>query len=117
MRMRVESGAAAALRDLVAAVDDPALARQALAAAESTLQLLGPAQLTSTQLLFTVRLADCHACAHDLQTAVAVLGRSLEAAPDTALPALVGHELRGLRERLAGHRPEAAHRLAELAGS
>ncbi|MEV7025917.1 hypothetical protein, partial [Kitasatospora sp. NPDC093558] len=96
---------------------DPALARHALAAAESALQLLGPAQLPSTRLLFTVRVADCHACAHDPQTAVALLGHTLEGAPEAALPALVGHELRGLRARLAGHRPVEAHRLAELAGS
>ncbi|MFF3071603.1 helix-turn-helix domain-containing protein [Kitasatospora sp. NPDC057936] len=117
MRMRVESGAAAALRDVAAAVGDPVLARHALAAAESALHLLGSAQLPSTRLLFTVRVADCHACAHDPQAAVALLGRTLEAAPEEVLPALVGRELRGLRERLAAHRPVEAHRLAELAGS
>ncbi|MER7751972.1 helix-turn-helix transcriptional regulator [Kitasatospora sp. NPDC097643] len=115
MRLRVESGAAAALRDLAAAVDDPRLARRALTAAETALHLLGPAQLPTARLLFTVRVADCHACAHDPQTAVELLGPALEASPAEALPALVGYELRGLRERLAAHRPEVSRRLVELA--
>ncbi|MFJ9609530.1 helix-turn-helix domain-containing protein [Kitasatospora sp. NPDC101176] len=111
MRLRVEAAASAALRDLAAVVDDPRLARRALAAAETALGLLGPDQLPSSRLLFTVRMADCHACAHDPQTAVALLGPALEAAPIEALPALVGHELRGLRDRLAAHRPGASWRL------
>ncbi|MDH6710159.1 DNA-binding XRE family transcriptional regulator/tetratricopeptide (TPR) repeat protein [Kitasatospora sp. MAA19] len=117
MRLRVESGAAAALRDLAAVVDDPRLAQRALTAAETALDLLGPAQLPASRLLFTVRVADCHACAHDPRTAVELLGPTLETAPVEALPALVGYELRGLRDRLAAHRPDTARRLAELAGS
>ncbi|MGA5818016.1 helix-turn-helix domain-containing protein [Kitasatospora sp. NPDC094028] len=108
MRMRVEAAAAAALRDLAAAVDDPRLARCALVAAETALDLLGPAQLPASRLLFTVRVADCHACAHDPQTALDLLGPALEAGPVAGLPALVGYELRGLRERLAAARPQAA---------
>ncbi|MFJ8045230.1 helix-turn-helix domain-containing protein [Kitasatospora sp. NPDC096147] len=123
MQLRVESGAAAALRDVAAAVQDPLLALRAVDAAQHALDLLGTAQLPSTRLLFTVRIADCHYCAHDPQTAVSLLAPTLEAAgPADAghpgLPALVGHELRGLRERLAD-RPEladTARRLAELAG-
>ncbi|MFE3500151.1 helix-turn-helix domain-containing protein [Kitasatospora sp. NPDC059160] len=117
MRLRVESAAAAALRDLAAAVDDPRLARRALAATETALGLLGPTQLPSSRLLFTVRAADCHACAHDPRTAVDLLAPALESVPVAALPALVGHELRGLRERLARYGPRTADRLAELAGS
>ncbi|MFD5466134.1 helix-turn-helix domain-containing protein [Kitasatospora sp. NPDC127059] len=116
MRLRVESAAAAALRDLAAAVDDPRLARRALAATETALGLLGPTQLPSSRLLFTVRAADCHVCAHDPRTAVELLVPALESAPAAALPALVGHELRGLRDRLAAHEPQTARRLAELAG-
>jgi hypothetical protein len=41
---------------------------------------------------------------------------TLKSAPAAALPAPVGHELRGLRARLAAYAPQAAHRLAELAG-
>ncbi|MER6300866.1 helix-turn-helix transcriptional regulator [Kitasatospora sp. NPDC001539] len=116
MRLRVESAAAAALRDLSAAVDDPGLARRALAATETALGLLGPGQLPSSRLLFTVRAADCHVCAHDPGAAVELLGPALESAAATALPALVGYELRALRARLAAHAPQAAHLLAELVG-
>ncbi|WP_051838372.1 helix-turn-helix domain-containing protein [Streptomyces sp. NRRL WC-3742] len=116
MRLRVESAAAAALRDLAAEVDDPRLARRALAAAGTALGLLGPAQLPASRLLFNVRIADCHVCAHDPQTAVELLGPTLEAGPGGPLPALVGYELRGLRARLAVHRPQVARRLGELAG-
>ncbi|MEU6969444.1 hypothetical protein AB0A71_17185 [Kitasatospora aureofaciens] len=49
--------------------------------------------------------------------AVELLGPALESAPAAALPALVGHELRGLRGRLAPYEPQAARRLAELAGA
>ncbi|MFF4378080.1 helix-turn-helix domain-containing protein [Kitasatospora sp. NPDC001547] len=117
MRMRVESAAAAALRDLAAATDDPRLARRALNATETALGLLGPDQLPSSRLLFTVRAADCHVCAHDPATAVELLGPALAATGATALPALVEYELRGLRDRLAAHAPRAAHRLVEPARS
>ncbi|MFE4393388.1 helix-turn-helix domain-containing protein [Streptomyces sp. CB02056] len=117
MRMRVESAAAAALRDLAAATDDPRLARRALDATETALGLLGPDQLPSSRLLFIVRAADCHVCAHDPATAVDLLGPALEATGATALPALVEYELRGLRDRLAAHAPRAAHRWAEPARS
>ncbi|GHF69757.1 transcriptional regulator [Kitasatospora xanthocidica] len=114
MRMRVESAAAAALRDLAAAGDDPRLARRALSATETALGLLGPSQLPSSRLLFIVRAADCLVCAHDPRGAVELLGPALEAMPAVALPALVEYELRGVRDRLAAHAPHAAHRLAEL---
>ncbi|MER5863452.1 helix-turn-helix transcriptional regulator [Kitasatospora sp. NPDC002040] len=120
MQLRVESGAAAALRDVAAAVDDPRLALRAVSAARTALHLLGPHQLPSARLLFMVRIADCHVCAHDPQTAVSLLGPALESA-SPGLPALVGHELRGLRDRLAAHPgrgPEladTARRLTELA--
>ncbi|MFJ4186857.1 helix-turn-helix domain-containing protein [Kitasatospora sp. NPDC089509] len=117
MRLRVESAAAAALRDLAAAVDDPRLARRALAATETALGLLGPDQLPASRLLFTVRAADCHVCAHDPRAAVELLGPALETVPVGAVPALVGHELRGLCERLAPYEPQAARQLAERAGS
>lgn len=119
MHLRVESGAAAALRDVAAAVDDPGLALRAVDAARTALRLLAPEQLPSARLLFTLRIADCHLCAHDPQAAVSLLGPALEGAVD-GVPALVGHELRGLRDRLAAHpggHPEivaAAHRLGEL---
>ncbi|MDQ0313011.1 transcriptional regulator with XRE-family HTH domain [Kitasatospora herbaricolor] len=125
MHLRVESGAAAALRDAAAVVGDLGLARRALDAAGTALELLAPEQLPSARLLFRLRIADCHLCADDPQAALALLRPALE---DPAvgvglggLPALVGHELRGLRDRLAARRggpPElaaAARRLDELA--
>ncbi|MEU6239008.1 XRE family transcriptional regulator, partial [Kitasatospora sp. NPDC047058] len=99
MRLRVESAAAAALRDAAAAVDDPRLALRAVDAAGTALRLLGPGQLPTTRMLFTIRMADCHLCAHDPGTAVELLTPLL--GEITELPALVRHELRGLRSRLA----------------
>ncbi|MCX5208055.1 helix-turn-helix transcriptional regulator [Kitasatospora sp. NBC_00240] len=123
MHLRVESGAAAALRDAAAAVGDPSLALRALDAAGTALALLAPEQLPSARLLFTLRIADCHLCADDPQAAVALLRPALEdpTVKIAGMPALVGHELRGLRDRLAARRggpPElaaAARRLDELA--
>ncbi len=105
MRLRVEAGAAAALRDAAAAVDDPRLARRAVDAAETALALLAPDQLPSARLLFTVRVADCHLLAHDPRAAADLLGPVLAAAGGGAdgLPPLVRRELAGLRRRLAGH--------------
>ncbi|MFC9324891.1 helix-turn-helix domain-containing protein [Kitasatospora sp. NPDC057015] len=119
MHLRVESAAAAALRDLAATVEDPRLALRAVDAAETSLRLLAPDQLPSTRLLFTLRVADCHLCAGDPQAAVSLLNPALEEAVGS-MPALVGHELRGLRRRLAARRggpPElaaTARRLDEL---
>ena len=119
MRLRVESAAAAALRDVAAAAGHPGLALRAVDAARTALGLLAPGQLPSTRLLITLRIADCHLCTDDPQAALALLTPVLESTAD-GVPALVGHELRGLRDRLAAHRggrPEitaAADRLAEL---
>ncbi|MEW1912061.1 hypothetical protein AB0442_27060 [Kitasatospora sp. NPDC085895] len=107
MRLRVEAGAAAALRDVAAAVGDPRPARHASAAAATALALLGPDQLPSSRLLFTVRLADCHLCAGDRDAALALLSPALADTP--ALPALVRHELRGLHDRLAALPPRSRH--------
>ncbi|MER8188457.1 helix-turn-helix domain-containing protein [Kitasatospora sp. NPDC094015] len=121
MHLRVESAAAAALRDAAAVTGDPRLALRALDAAHTALRLLGPQQLPATRLLFTLRIADCLLCADEPQAALALLGPALETTPGE-LPALVGHELRGLRERLLtrpGHRPDllaAAHHLTDLTG-
>ncbi|WP_395297430.1 helix-turn-helix domain-containing protein [Kitasatospora hibisci] len=99
MRLRVEAGAAAALRDAAVAVDDPRLALRAVDAAGTALRLLAPDQLPTARLLFTIRIADCHLCAHDPRTAAELVGPLL--ADAAALPALVRHELRGLQDRLA----------------
>ncbi|ROR35665.1 helix-turn-helix domain-containing protein [Kitasatospora cineracea] len=97
LRLRVESGSSAALRDLAAATADPRLAHRALTAATAALDLLGDGRLPAARTMLTVRAADCHLCADDPHTALATLAPVLDGAP---LPALVRHELRGLRDRL-----------------
>ncbi|MET9399887.1 helix-turn-helix transcriptional regulator [Kitasatospora sp. NPDC002965] len=104
MRLRVEAGAAAALRDAAAAAGDLRLARRAVDAAETALALLAPDQLPSARLLFTVRVADCLLVARDPRAAAELLGPVFAAdAGGAGLPALVRHELAGLRERLTAH--------------
>ncbi|MFF4341482.1 helix-turn-helix domain-containing protein [Kitasatospora sp. NPDC001540] len=100
LRLRVESGASAALRDLAAATADPRLAHRALTAATAALDLLGDGQLPAARAMLTVRIADCHLCADDPHPALAALTPLLATDP-APLPALVRHELRGLRGRLA----------------
>ncbi|MFJ5231321.1 helix-turn-helix domain-containing protein [Kitasatospora sp. NPDC088391] len=100
LRLRVESGSAAALRDLAAATGDPRLARRALTAARAALDLLGDGRLPSARAMLTVRVADCHLCADDPQAALAALAPLLDTG-GAPLPALVRHELRGVRARLA----------------
>ncbi|MGW4382245.1 helix-turn-helix domain-containing protein [Kitasatospora sp. NPDC004531] len=120
LRMRLEAGTSAALRDLAVALGEPALARTALAAAHTALGLLGAGELPAARAMLTVRLADCHLCQDDPHTAVATLAPLLDT-PPAALPALVRHELRGLRTRLATGAPrwgptatETAARLGAL---
>lgn len=115
MQLRVESGAAAALRDVAAAVGDRRLAHRAVDAAQTALRLLDPAQLPTARLLFTIRIADCHLCADDPEAAVAVLAPAL-AEVTGELPALVDHELRGVRRRLAREWGGRAGAVAALVG-
>ncbi|MFF8914012.1 helix-turn-helix domain-containing protein [Streptomyces sp. NPDC015032] len=116
VRLRVESGAAGALRDLAAATGDRRLALRAVMATRTALDLLPPG-MHSTRMLFLVRMADAHACAHDPQAAIAIAGPVLDTTEVTA-STLLGQELRGLHHRLAaghGGRPEIddfTHRLA-----
>ncbi|WP_282204165.1 hypothetical protein [Kitasatospora fiedleri] len=67
--------------------------------------------------MLTVRIADCHLCADDPHTALATLTPVLDT-DGTPLPALVRHELRGLRTRLAAGAdrwgPGAAEAVARL---
>uniref|UniRef100_UPI000690F2D9 hypothetical protein n=1 Tax=Kitasatospora phosalacinea TaxID=2065 RepID=UPI000690F2D9 len=100
LRLRVESGSSAALRDLAAATADPRLAQRALTAATAALDLLDDGRLPVARAMLTVRIADCHLCADDPHTAIAALTPVL-ATDGAPLPALVRHELRGLRGRLA----------------
>ncbi|MFF9352516.1 helix-turn-helix domain-containing protein [Streptomyces sp. NPDC014734] len=115
VRLRVESGAAGALRDLAAATGDRRLALRAVAATRSALELLPPG-MHSARTLFTVRMADAHACARDPQAAVAIAGPVLDTTEVTAAT-LLGRELRGLHSRLAAGRgagPEADEFLRRL---
>ncbi|MFE3145491.1 helix-turn-helix domain-containing protein [Streptomyces sp. NPDC059218] len=107
VRLRVESGAAGALRDLAAATGDRRLALRAVGAARSALGLLPPG-MHSARMLFQVRMADAHACAQDPQAAIAIAGPVLDTTEVTA-STLLGQELRGLHTRLAArhdNRPE-----------
>lgn len=118
VRLRVESGAAGALRDLAVVTGDRRLALRAVAATRAALGLLSPG-MHSARRLFLIRLADAHACAQDAQSAVAVAAPVLDTTGVVA-PTLLGQELRGLHTRLARlhtGRPEIddfARRLAAL---
>ncbi|GAA2443816.1 helix-turn-helix transcriptional regulator [Streptomyces pulveraceus] len=107
VRLRVESGAAGALRDLAAATGDRRLALRAVGAARTALTLLPPG-MHSARTLFLVRMADAHVCARDPQAAIAIAGPVLDTTEVTA-STLLGQELRGLHGRLAARhddRPE-----------
>ncbi|MET9661905.1 helix-turn-helix transcriptional regulator [Streptomyces sp. NPDC006510] len=107
VRLRVESGAAGALRDLAAATGDRRLALRAVAAARTALGLLPPG-MHSARMLFLVRMADAHACAQDPQAAIAIAGPVLDTT-EVIGSTLLGQELRGLHSRLAARhddRPE-----------
>ncbi|MFC4060647.1 helix-turn-helix domain-containing protein [Planomonospora corallina] len=95
----LESGTGGALRDLAALTADRSVARLAAEATERSLGSLAE-RMRPARLLFTLRLADCHACAGDPEAALAVAVPVLAEAA-TVPTALIGRELRGLRSRLA----------------
>ncbi|WP_236004613.1 hypothetical protein [Nonomuraea antri] len=97
-RVHVESGAAAALRDIAVRTAGVPPARLATAAAERALDLL-PAQQRPARLLFTLRLADGHACAGEPEAALAIAGPALSEVADIQ-DSLIRQELNGLRNRL-----------------
>ncbi|NEC63536.1 helix-turn-helix transcriptional regulator [Streptomyces sp. SID9727] len=100
VRLRVESGAAGALRDLAVATGERRYALRALDAAGSAIRLLPPG-LHSARKLFLVRTADAYVCAGEPAAASAVAGPVLDST--VVHPAtLLGQELRGLYGRLAG---------------
>ncbi|MGW2846641.1 helix-turn-helix domain-containing protein [Streptomyces sp. NPDC001274] len=116
VRLRVESGAAGALRDLAAATGDRRLALRAVGTARSALGLLPPG-MHSARMLFLARMADAHACARDPQAAIDIAGPVLDTTEINA-STLLGQELRGLHIRLAaGHddRPETEDFIRRLA--
>ncbi|MEU9093615.1 helix-turn-helix transcriptional regulator [Streptomyces sp. NPDC048428] len=99
VRLRVESGAAGALRDLAAATGDRRFALRAVGAARTALGLLPPG-MHSARMLFLARMADAHACAGDPAAAHAVAGPVLDTT-EVNPATLLGQELRGLHARLA----------------
>lgn len=100
VRLRVESGAAGALRDLAAATGERRFALRALDAAGTAIRLLPPG-MHSARLLFLARTADAYVCAGEPAAAAAVAGPVLENT-EVHPPTLLGQELRGLYTRLAG---------------
>lgn len=116
VRLRVESGAAGALRDLAAATGDRRFALRAVEAARTALGLLPPG-MHSARMLFLARMADAHACAGDPAAAQAVAGPVLDTT-EVIAATLLGQELRGLHTRLAsrtGGGPESADFVTRLA--
>lgn len=118
VRLRVESGAAGALRDLAAATGDRRFALRAVGAARTALGLLPPG-MHSARMLFLARMADAHACAGDPESAQAVAGPVLDSTE--VIPAtLLGQELRGLHTRLASRTagsPESDDFVSRLAAA
>ncbi|WEH32188.1 helix-turn-helix transcriptional regulator [Streptomyces sp. AM 4-1-1] len=99
LRLRVESGAAGALRDIAAAIGDRRLALRAVESGRTALSLLAPG-MHASRALFTIRMADSYACAGDPQAALAVAEPVLAVAT-AGESTLLGQEVRGLRLRLA----------------
>ncbi|GGL41743.1 transcriptional regulator [Planomonospora parontospora subsp. antibiotica] len=95
----LESGTGGALRDIAALTADRSAARLAAEAMERSLGSLAE-RMRPARLLFTLRLADCHACAGDPEAALAVAAPVLAEASAVST-ALIDRELRGLRGRLA----------------
>ncbi|WP_406447965.1 helix-turn-helix domain-containing protein [Streptomyces sp. NBC_00876] len=118
VRLRVESGAAGALRDLAVATGDRRFALRAVDAAGSAIGLLPPG-MHSARMLFLTRMADAHACAGDASAAAAVAGPVLDTT-EVNPATLLGQELRGLHGRLAGRAggpPEADDFVSRLAAA
>ncbi|MCO1580393.1 helix-turn-helix transcriptional regulator [Crossiella sp. SN42] len=94
----IASHLAAGLRDLAQTTGDRAIAGRAVRFAETSLANV-PARMHGSKLLLTLRLADSHACAGDLDAAVAV-ARPVIPSVLTARTTRIDHELDRLRGRL-----------------
>ncbi|CRK57754.1 putative DNA-binding protein [Alloactinosynnema sp. L-07] len=99
----IESGIAAALRDVAAATADHRLAHAAIAATEHSLAFV-PVHVRPATVLLALRLADSYACAGQPDAAAAIATPILAEAKTMPM-ATVSHELRGLRTRLAARWP------------
>ncbi|KES04936.1 hypothetical protein BU52_23125 [Streptomyces toyocaensis] len=98
--LRVESAVSGGLRDLAVVTGDRATARSAAESAERALEQV-PDGMLPTKLLLTLRLADCHACAGELDAALEVVGPVVEQAV-SARRRTIAHELEGVWRRLSG---------------
>ncbi|GLZ41377.1 helix-turn-helix transcriptional regulator [Actinokineospora sp. NBRC 105648] len=97
-RLRVDSAAGGALRDLAALTGDRALARRAVAVTAEAVDLV-PERMRPAYLLLVLRLADAHACAGEPDAAVAV-AEPVAREAELAGRATISAELGGLRARL-----------------
>ncbi|WP_217167688.1 helix-turn-helix transcriptional regulator [Streptomyces sp. AC512_CC834] len=98
-QLRVESAVAGGLRDLAVLTGDRATARGAARAAVLALEQV-PAGMLPTRLLLTLRLADCHVGAGELDAALELAGPVVEQAV-AARRRTVSQELAGLHDHLA----------------
>ncbi|MDX3319701.1 helix-turn-helix transcriptional regulator [Streptomyces sp. ME03-5684b] len=99
-QLRVESAVAGGLRDLAVLTGDRATARGAARAAVLALEQV-PAGMLPTRLLLTLRLADCHAGAGELDAALELAAPVVEQAV-AARRRTISHELAGLHGHLTG---------------
>ncbi|SDI09585.1 Helix-turn-helix domain-containing protein [Actinokineospora alba] len=95
----VSSFLSGGLRDLAKRSGDVRPAARAAELARRSLVTL-PRQMYPSRVLLTLRLADSHACAGELDAAVATAGPVVAEAQRVRM-ALIGRELAGLRARLA----------------
>ncbi|KPC81793.1 MULTISPECIES: helix-turn-helix domain-containing protein [Streptomyces] len=99
-QLRMEATVAGGLRDLAAVTGDRATARSAARSAVRAMEQL-PDGMLPTRLLLTVRLADSHVCAGDLDVALELAGAVVDQAV-SARRRTISQELEGLRDRLSG---------------
>ncbi|MFC9469504.1 helix-turn-helix domain-containing protein [Streptomyces coelicoflavus] len=99
-QLRVESAVAGGLRDLAVLTGDRATARSAGEAALLALEQV-PVAMLPTRLLLTLRLADCHVGAGELDAALELAGPVVEQAV-AARRRTISQELAGLYDHLTG---------------
>ncbi|MFF1277548.1 multiprotein-bridging factor 1 family protein [Streptomyces marokkonensis] len=97
--LRVESAVSGGLRDLAVVTGDRATARSAAESAVRALEQV-PDGMLPTKLLLTLRLADCHACAGELDAALHVAGPVVEQVV-SARRRTLAHELEGVWRRMS----------------
>ncbi|GAA3348123.1 helix-turn-helix transcriptional regulator [Amorphoplanes nipponensis] len=104
--LRLETGAAGALRDLAVRTGERRAATRAVAASEQALTC-ATTHTRSTRVLLSLRLADSLACAGDPEQAVATSSAVLAEAISSGRSTIT-EELRGLRSRLSARWADSA---------